>query len=194
MGDLVSLKKISGWLHQASKGWIALLSLVIFILFTVLVLPGQASKAQVESNSAGSPDLSFFYTPNDLNRMAEAYGEKGREAYIKARFTFDLIWPLVYTAFLTTGMSWLLRQAFEPASLWQRLNLLAPFAALCDYLENISTSLLMMQYPSRLPLIAILATIFTMAKWLLLAGSFSVLLIAVGTAIIKWVKRRVDRH
>ncbi len=84
-------KRISDWLRQVPTGWVALAALVIFMLFTALVLPQQASKAAQETGGAVSPDTSFFYVPDDLYRMAEAYGERGRQAYIRARFTFDLV-------------------------------------------------------------------------------------------------------
>lgn len=94
------LKKFSHWIRRVSNGWVALSTLVIFLLFTALVLPDQASRTQAYTETAGSPDMSFYYTADDLYQMAEAYGENGREAYVSARFTFDLIWPMVYMIFL----------------------------------------------------------------------------------------------
>jgi hypothetical protein len=97
---------LSDWLYKVSSGWAALISLGIFVAFTALVLPDQAKSASEVSGDARTPDLSFFYTPNELLEMAESYGEDGRDAYIKARFTFDLAWPVVYTLFLATSISW----------------------------------------------------------------------------------------
>ena len=88
--------------------------LVIFLLFTALVLPKGSSQAALETNASGSPDLSLFYSVDKLYQMADAYGETGRDAYIRARFTFDLIWPLVYTLFLATAISWVYQMAFTP--------------------------------------------------------------------------------
>lgn len=181
---------LSNWLNEISRGWVAFLALVIFLLFTVLVLPVQATGTEMVGNSPGSPDTSFFYSVDDLYRMAEAYGQAGRDAYLRARFTFDLIWPLVYTIFLVTGISWVSQKAFPPESLWQRLNLAPILAALFDYLENICTSLVMSQFPNRLPLVAVLASLFTMAKWILLGCSFVLLFIGVGAAVLKWAKRK----
>lgn len=45
----------------------------------------QATRAEQDTGSAKSPDTSLFYTPADLYRMAEAYGEEGRRAYVRAR-------------------------------------------------------------------------------------------------------------
>jgi hypothetical protein len=183
------LKKISDWIRTISNGWVALSTLLIFLLFTALVLPAQSSRAKMETNTAGSPDMSFFYTAADLYKMADAYGEAGRVAYIRARFTFDLIWPVVYTIFLTTAISWVFRKAFEPYSLWQRMNLVPLFAALFDYLENISTSLVMQQFPNRIPLVAMLASIFTMGKWILIGSSFILLIVGVVVGVWQWLKK-----
>jgi len=127
-----------------STGWVALAALVIFLLFTALVLPQQATKAAQKTGSADSPDTSFFYAPDDLYRMAEAYGESGRQAYIRARFTFDLAWPLVYTLFLATAMSWALGRAFAPDSRVSYSRFFeevkqTPLLILDDYGEQAST-------------------------------------------------------
>jgi hypothetical protein len=52
--------RISDWLSRISTGWVALAALLIFLLFTALVLPQQATKAELETGSADSPDTSFF--------------------------------------------------------------------------------------------------------------------------------------
>ena len=111
--------------------------------------------------------------------MAEAYGEEGRRAYIKARFTFDVAWPIVYTMFLATGVSWLSTQAFNAKSRWQRVNLLPVCGALFDYLENISASLVMFCYPQQTAGVDLLATFATPVKWMLISLSFVLLVVLV---------------
>ena len=122
--------------------------------------------------------------------MAEAYGQAGREAYIRARFTFDLVWPLVYTIFLTTAISWLYQKAYTLESLWQRMNLVPVLAALFDDLENISTSLVMLRYPNHMPLVSMLASIFTVGKWILLGTSFVLLIVGVVIGVYRWLKKK----
>lgn len=187
-------KRISGFLHRYSIGWIFLLASTVFLLFMFLVLPAQSAKAGSEHGDSGSPDLSFYYTAEDLYRMAEDYGEAGRLSYVKSRFSFDLFWPLVYSLFLITGISWLGRKAFDPGSLMLRSNLAPLAGALFDYLENLSASVVMLRYPVQTEVLAGMAAIFTMAKWVFVSLSFILLLTVTAVAIWKWFKSIINRH
>lgn len=181
-------KKLSDWLHRVSSGWVALVALVVFVLFTALVLPRQAASAEESAAEAGTPDLSFYYSPGDLYRMAEAYGEDGREAYIRVRFTFDLLWPVVYTFFLATAISWLYARGFSESSPWQRANLAPVLGMILDYLENISTSLVMLRYPQPTPVVTWLAPIFTSLKWVFVGGSFLLLVVGIVALLWGWIR------
>ena len=186
------LEKLSTWLYNVSTGWVALAGLLIFLLFTGFVLPAQANKANAISEQVGSPDISFFYTPGQLYEMAEAYGKSGRDAYIQARFTFDLVWPLVYALFLSTASSWIFTRTAIPESRLRWINLAPLMGMALDYAENISTSLVMYRYPTPLSIIAILAPIFTTTKWLFLAGSFVLLFIGIAAVIWRFTKEHSD--
>lgn len=187
------MKRLSEWLYKVSRGWVALAGLVIFLLFTALVLPAQTAGADSNNAEVGSPDLSFYYSPHELYKMAEAYGEQGRADYIWARFTFDLIWPLVYTLFLGTAISWTFSLAFSERSVWRWGNLAPILGMIFDYAENISTSLVMYRYPETSGFLVMLAPIFTSIKWIFVGGSFILLLIGIGCAIWQSVWRRVGK-
>jgi hypothetical protein len=184
------LNKISDGLDRLSTTQVMLISLGIFLLFSILVLPDQAAKAEVYSGEAGSPDTSLFYTAEDLYRFAEAYGSEGRTAYIRARFTFDLIWPFVYVAFLLTSISWLLAKADLQRGSWKYLNLVPVMGMLFDFLENISASVVLGRYPKTTVLLDHLAGFFTLIKWVLVGGSFIILLFAAGVAIWRFIQRK----
>jgi hypothetical protein len=176
-----------------STGWVTVGALVIFVLFTALVLPQQAERAEQTTGSGASPDTSFTYSVEDLYRTAELYGEEGRVAYVRARLTFDAVWPLVYAFFLTTALSWTSRRAFALDSPWQRSNLGPILVVLLDYLENLSTSIVMLRYPARTPGIDALAPVFTTLKWVALGLSFSLLAAGSALAVWRWARRRTRR-
>ena len=183
------MNKLSQVLYRVSSGPVTLAALVVFILFMVFVLPRQAQKAETVSGGAGSPDTSYFYSSADLARMAEAYGADGRSAYVYARFTFDLIFPVAYLAFLATSISWLLNKGIpEPENKWRLLNLFPVLGAFFDYCENIAASVYMLTYPTPAPLAGSLAPVFTMVKWFFVNGSFVLLVIAGLLAV--WKRRK----
>jgi hypothetical protein len=172
--------RFSQWLQRYSTGRMALAALLVFVAFSVLALPRQSRS---QGSEAGAPDLSLFYSRGDLYRWAEAYGEQGRQEYVRARFTFDVAWPLVYTFFLVTAISWLCGKAFEPGSRWQVANLAPVLGMTFDFLENIATSLVMGRYPQPTPVLDALAGVFTLLKWGFIAASFLLLLVALGAAV-----------
>jgi len=185
------LKTLSIKLYQLSNGRVTLIALVIFVLVVAFVLPAQARRAEAASGGADSPDTSFFYTSTDLYNMAEAYGADGRAAYVRARFTFDLIFPLSYLFFLVTSISWVMKRAVSnPHSRWRLLNLFPVFGTLFDYLENVSTSIVMINYPQQSFLFDILAPIFTLIKWFFVNGSFVILVAVLVVALWNWVQAR----
>jgi hypothetical protein len=184
------IKHFSMWLYRVSTGRIALFSLIVFVLFTALVLPGQTAAADTYSEGVSSPDLSFYYTSQDLYAMAEAYGEEGRAAYIQARFTFDLIFPILYTLFLTTAISWLFVRAISPYS-WLRITNVVPILGMIfDYLENLSTSVVMGRYPAKTAVIDSLAPFFTLLKWVFIGGAFVLFITGIALAMSRWLNRQ----
>jgi len=171
------MTKLSNWLHKISSGRVALIALIIFVAFTATVLPAQAQKAAQTANGADSPDGSFFYTANDLYESAETFGEVGRKAYIRARWSFDVLWPLVYTLFLATSISWVFSKAFSKQSKLLLANLVPVLGMAFDFLENSAATVVMSRYPEAAPIAANLAPIFTPIKWLFVYSSFVVLLV-----------------
>jgi hypothetical protein len=155
----------------------------------VLVLPAQAAKSSAEIDSEFSPDTSFFYTAEQLYEAVDEYGEEGRKAYIRTRWTFDLIYPLVYMSFLTVGISWFSRFLSTKHGLWSYANLFPVIGALFDYLENITTSLVMWVFPTRVQGIAYLAGFFTISKWFLIMVSFLIYFVFGVGAFIYWTRK-----
>lgn len=184
------MKGLSDWLYRVSSMGMALFVSGIFVLFMIFVLPGQADKAEAYSGEAGSPDLSFFYTPEDVFNMAETYGEEGRAAYVRARFTFDLIFPFVYGAFLLVPGSWQLAQILPAESKWRWLNLVPFLGVVFDFAENISASIVMAAYPVRREVAARLLTIFTPIKFVFVYGSMGLVLVGFVWVGVLWLKGR----
>lgn len=177
-------------LYRWSSGRVAITSTIVFVLFTATVLPWQQKRTDEFANGASSPDSSFFYSAGDMYAAALAFGADGRQDYVIARVTFDVIWPLVYAIFLSTALSWLLARLIAQGSRWRLLNLLPWIALVLDYLENFASVVVIGRYPSETPILADIATYFTMSKWLVLSAGFVVLALAGVMVVVNRVRRR----
>ena len=154
------------------------------------LLPAQAAESAAVSGLDKTPDTALFYTAGELYDLAGAMGEAGRSHYIRSRFTFDVVWPIVYVAFFATAISWLARRGFAPTSRWQLANLLPFVAVSFDLLENLAASLVMARYPAQTPVVAELAGVFTLLKWVGVAVTSAALIATLGAAI----RRRVTNQ
>jgi len=177
------IQRLSESFYRVSRGRVALAATVFFVVFTSIVLPAQARKAGTYTNGAPTPDTSFFYTSHDLHSWAQAYGAVGRSDYVMARFTFDVVWPLAYTLFLVTVLSWLLGRFLATDGRWRRVNVIAVLPLMFDYAENVAASVVISRYPAGTPVLADVVTVFTMAKWVTLVGAF-ILIAWVGCALL----------
>ncbi len=167
---------------------------LLFLFFMFVVLPSLASKAAELFAGLGSPDLLFFYSGEKLYEVASSYGELGRNAYIETRFQFDLVWPVVYTLFLVTSISWFCSRITNVQSKLRYCNLLPIVAVVFDLLENISVSIVMYQFPAKTALFSNIASYSTTLKWIFVYASF--LTLAISMVVFLWVsiKKRIIRN
>ena len=176
--------KVSFWITGKSTSLVTLSSFILFLVFTAVVLPYQSELARVRSGEK-SPDMSFFLTVEEIYDIANSYGEDGRFAYVQARFTFDLVWPIVYTIFLASGISWLFSRAFNLVSKIQLVNCVPVMGMLLDYIENITASIVILRYPERTPIIDLAVVMATPLKWFFVGGSFIFIIIGLVKYVLK---------
>jgi hypothetical protein len=178
-------------MYKTSSTKLTLLVFLVFFLFTALVLPAQNQKSSQVSGER-SPDLSLFYDAAALLQMADSYGPSGRMAYVQARITFDVLWPVVYGVFLCVSLSWVLKRLLPDDHPWRLLNLLPCAAVLFDYLENLSAGVVMQSYPES-PLWALYsAPVFTPIKWLFVGGCFVLLCVVLIALGFKSIQKGMD--
>ncbi len=184
------MKKFISKIVNHTSPIIVFLSLFIFMSFIILVLPQEAAKSEAFGLSE-SIDTSFYYTSQDLYRIAQSYGEEGRAFYIRQRFTFDLVWPIAYTQFILIASAYF----YKKTKLLKASNLLyvSLVAAGFDYLENIMTSTVLYRFPQTTPIIADMAGIMTLLKWSTLSLSFLILILLMITATFTQLKQRFIR-
>jgi hypothetical protein len=173
--------------YRISTGWVVLGGLLIFLVFSSLTLPVESTRMDAYSKGLGSPDTSLFYDSKMLLQMADLYGETGRAAFLKARWGFDLAFPLIYTFFLITSTSYLFKKGVNNSGNLPLVNLIPLLGLLFDLAENTATSMVMKAFPFQNNWGLFLAPIFTPVKWLFVSISMSLLVIG----LLLWLKKKL---
>jgi hypothetical protein len=153
----------------------------------IIVLPKVATYSEEITGTSSSPDTSFFYSSDDLFQIASDYGEEGRDAYIVLRVTFDLIYPIVYFAFLAFSIGVLINK-LKLNDKYKYLLLFPVLAILFDYLENIFSVIVMYKYPIEMMFFATIAPYMTFLKWIFIGVSFISIIVLLVISIIKKTK------
>lgn len=175
-------------IDRLNSKWVFLALTALFILFLLVFLPREATRSDLSTGGLASPDTQFIYSASDLKALISNYSELARKEYIIAKVRFDILWPIVYGLWLTSGLSIVLKGR------WRKGLIFLPFiAVIFDFLENIAVSTAMATYPSPLGIALYLAPIFTGIKWLTLNLA---MLIFGGVVIVKlasYILKKVSR-
>lgn len=172
-------------IYEKVNGTWTIVSLVIFGLFMAFVLPyfaGLTSQYGDGFDTMFSFDLSSYYS------VRTNYGEVGRRLYIILRWTFDVVWPIVYTFFYVMCIGYFGKKAQD--KIGYRFLLVPAVAVLFDFLENTFATIFMASYPdsARVALTALIVS--SMIKWLFVGLSFVVIVYV----MIKWVVKTVGKN
>ena len=152
-----------------------LIFFILFVLFTSLALPFVSSYTTKVIGVSESPDTSFNFHLDHLFDIVDSYGERGRLFYVTMRWTFDIVWPLIYTVFLVSSIAYLARRSnckFGYKPLYFPL-----LAVLFDFLENINATIIMLLYPKRIDFFGYMLIGSSIMKWAMIGISFGVVII-----------------
>jgi hypothetical protein len=149
------------WFNRVHPNIYLTLAWANFILFMVTILPWVSGLSQ-EAGLTQSIDTNFSFDPSTIYPIVASYGADGRLFYLIQRWTFDLIWPLVY--------AWPLFVTLRKYPIG-RLALLPWLATALDYLENSVFTILVALYPLELSWLPILGVLMSLLKWIALGTS-----------------------
>lgn len=169
-------RKISDALHRHANGRSLLLFLALMVLFAAVIVPTAQGWLKGYSGGVDLIDLMLAYSPDTVYRMIGAYGDEGRSLYRNFALSADLVYPVVYSTFLSLVISWQLQRATAPDSKLRMLNLLPFGAMLFDWLENACVVTMLSFYPTTSSAVARIASMFTSLKWTVSAASLLLVL------------------
>lgn len=184
------MRLLSKFLEKISTGPLVLVFTAIFVFFIAAILPGQKAKMDTYAGDVGIIDLSFFPLPDQVYNIAKAYGEDGRQKYIKTRVSLDIIWPLAYTFFIASVITFFLRRVHGSDSRLVNLNLSAVAVLVFDFIENGLAVIVMSAYPDRLDGIIYIMATATATKWIMMGIASLAMLYGIVALPISIIKRR----
>ena len=124
-------------------------ALTAFAVTHLLPLPGTLHEVKRHSGGQTILDLQPQFSADGVYQRLTAFGEAGREAYLRMMLSMDIFFPLAFTTFLVLLARYVVRRA-EPAKILRLLLPLLPLGYLAaDLAENLSIAWLIQAYPSR---------------------------------------------
>jgi len=162
---------------------------IYFPIFFFGNVPFGLSQIKPYSGGASILDVETYYTTTQAYQRLELFGEGGRAAYLRI-FMGDFIYPGLLGFFLSVSITLVLRSGLPAKSAWHKLNLLPLANLAADYLENILLMTLLLNYPSRLNLLATTAGYVTFTKNVFGMLSF----LALGASLVIWFYQRMSQR
>jgi hypothetical protein len=160
---------LSEFIAARARGRNVLLALALvvalFAVFGLLLIPAfqEATNGLWPIDNSFPPDAAQYF------RDLPQYTPASFRAYLWFAFV-DYLYPPAFAAFFALLWAWMFRVRPRPlfASLQSRGILLLPFAAaLCDWLENAGTLIVLFSYPAELWEVARVAVTFKQVKLLI---------------------------
>lgn len=165
---------------------------LILVLFMAIGLPLFANYSNHVLGSTKTPDTSFIHSSKNLYEIARRYCIYVRSAYIDLRWTFDVVWPLLYTSVLVLWTVKLSDFIFKK-NRFKYLYLLPLISMGFDFMENVGASIVMYRYPKKTLFIDSMTPIMTLLKWVTVVGSLTVVICLMVLALKKRLKQRMNR-
>ncbi|MBC8029969.1 MAG: hypothetical protein H7Z16_07645 [Pyrinomonadaceae bacterium] len=129
-------------------------------------------------------DSDFFHTPQTAYQLFGKLDDPSRQLYAWTEITADLIFPVIYSLFLSLLLICIFRK-LSSVRVQQTLAMLPLMAMLSDFCENILIAFMLFAYPQVYLGVAWAASLFTKLKWILLTASLAAILFGLVGLVIK---------
>lgn len=169
---------LSAYLYRHAS-WRLILTLILICIGYFWVFnystPPFSNKALVAAGCGeGVLDVRPYYDAATAYRALLCYGDNGRAIY--RRFLLaDASFACCYGVAFSLLLSRLLAASTVIATRWRKVNVLPLLVAFADLIENMLIFSLLAVYPHEAPIIAGLAGVATLSKWILTLLALTIL-------------------
>ncbi len=157
----------------------------IYLIFAAIIFPA------LPHSNAGIPDIKYYYSAEEVYQIIANYTPAERRNYALSSMTVDVLYPLVYSLFLTALSIFLIGKLNIRKHLTIRLAYISMGAAAFDLLENGSLTVMMLNYPVRFNILADVAGYFTAAKWTLVIASLAFIIYLSIRLLLKKIRKQL---
>jgi hypothetical protein len=168
---------------QKIKFWQVLLSLALFILALLFLLPIM----DTATGSIVTPDADFFYNHLRLTEIKDIYTQENISAYIHTRIAYDILWPLIYGFFLISTLGFMTKST-NKSKLLTALYFMPILAVLFDLLENTMCSFYFSNIAPSITLY--IAPIASALKWILIFIIFTIQFVLLVIRLFQQIKMK----
>ena len=171
------MTKIISSFFNKNATWNSILILLgLIITFNLLIFP-----LAYKTNQNIIPlDLQFSYSSEKAYNILAKYSNQDLKEYVIAELTVDLIFPIVYALFLSFLLFKLTKRSI--------LSLFPLLIILSDFSENFGIAAIIHYLPHKLPNLVALTSLFTSLKWILIAISILLILVALAAKLFNQKK------
>ncbi len=191
------IQTITSRLRKLASLRVVALFLLLLIVSNILINGKPYGLAQLSEISHGAtiPDMEMSgYSPQRAYDILTAQGDAGRAFYLHAIVPQDFPFPFFYALFFATALTCLVQILFPHNRRLLQIGLLGLCAGLADWMENLCLLVLLLRYPQRLDSVAVLASVFTITKAVLMTLSVVALLIGLALVLAKYANGLACRH
>lgn len=184
------MNRFLAWVYAHASPKYLIFAIMGIIPFNALLFPLMSARFGELSKGARTLDVQFGYLPADAIQQIASYGEQGRNYYLIIAWTADLLFPFVYMALFSLLLATIFKGATSPDHPFRKLASLPLFMMVADYSENIFVSLLVLTQANPIGLLAWLAALASLLKWLF--GGLVALALIIG--LFSLVSRVIQEH
>ncbi len=170
---MIVLRKIKTYAQHVSQ------NKILIIVFILIAVCGQIFQSLPYNIYENMLDTKFGFSSFEVQNAINQLGQEGRYAYIISTFTLDTIFPMLYVTF---ALGLLVKVGFELDFIY----LFPIMAGLCDFCQNIQTSLIMrVESINEITNLQILLASYTnQAKWVFVITSFTLIVLGLLRKLI----------
>ena len=184
-------------LYNLSTSKLFIAVFVVLVLYLMFVMsPASPVGAVLQKDipkDVKIMDLRQTYSPAEAYGVLDKLGGAGRSAYLRNLMTIDVALPLLYSSAFSVLIAFLLKKTGTRNKMIRWIALVPLVNGAFDLAENAAVSLMILNYPKQIDLLAMNAAFFTMAKWSLMNAVYYIVLAEFAWLTFNSLKDMIDR-